>query len=222
MARGRGHNLRAEEKKKERKKEKSQRPVSRNIPPPLLTLIIKGGLTKHLTNHTSALSNVLVDDGTRDHLEEVGVHVAGNGAGQQGLPRARGTVEQDTLGWLDAHAHKEVRVHERELDNLPDFPNLLVEPTHCRVRHISGILNGHVEHQGVHLPRKLAKQQGRFRQRGGQSEGFTKWGEKTNHSHDGEGGHVKGDTGALDELCLVELDTAPDDVPGSAGGLDND
>ena len=47
-------------------------------------------------------------------------------------------------------------------------------------------------------------------------------GEKTNHSHDGEGGHVKGDTGALDELCLVELDTAPDDVPGSAGGLDND
>lgn len=40
--------------------------------------------------------------------------------------------------------------------------------------------------------------------------------------HDGQGGHVQGNTGARLEASLVQLTTAANNIPRPIGGFDND
>ena len=40
--------------------------------------------------------------------------------------------------------------------------------------------------------------------------------------HDGESGHVQGNTCASSELAVVHLASAPHHIPGTAAGFDND
>jgi hypothetical protein len=41
-----------------------------------------------------------------------------DGFGEKGFPCSRGTIEDYSFGWLDAHFFVEFRVGERELDGL--------------------------------------------------------------------------------------------------------
>ena len=79
---------------------------------------------KHLPDQPRRLADVLVDDRRRDDLQEVGVHVCGDRAREERLSRARGPVEEDALGRLDADALEELGVEERELDRLSDLADL--------------------------------------------------------------------------------------------------
>mmetsp|Transcript_75506 Transcript_75506/g.161761 ORF Transcript_75506/g.161761 Transcript_75506/m.161761 type:complete len:274 (+) Transcript_75506:100-921(+) len=71
------------------------------------------GVAEHLADDARALSDVLVDDGRSDDLEEVGGHIVGHGPGQQGLAGARGSVEEHALGRLDSNALEELGVRQR-------------------------------------------------------------------------------------------------------------
>ncbi len=61
------------------------------------------------------------------------------------------SVQQHSLGRLDAHPQEQLGVHEGQLDGLPQLTDLLLEAADLRVVHLSGVLGEHVEHHGVHL-----------------------------------------------------------------------
>lgn len=61
-------------------------------------------------------------------FEEIGLEAAGDRACQQRLARAWRAVQQHALWRLDSHPQEELGVLQRQLDNLAQFPNLLVQP----------------------------------------------------------------------------------------------
>ena len=110
------------------------------------------GVAEHFANQASALPDVLVHNragdnlrnegrccvrlifdtskrrarrGVSDCLEEGGLDVASDRSCQKGLACSRRAKEQNSLGWLDSHAHKEVGVDQGELHDLADLPNLI-------------------------------------------------------------------------------------------------
>jgi hypothetical protein len=97
-------------------------------------------VSEHLPHDSRRLSNVLVDDGGGDDLEEVGRESCGDSSREERLARSRGSIEQDTykttpsaavqerrrseltLGRLDSHTNEQLRVHEWQLNDL--FPRV--------------------------------------------------------------------------------------------------
>ena len=75
-------------------------------------------IAEHLAHNTRGLANVLVDDRARDDLEEVRVDRRGDRAREEGLAGSWGSVEEDTLWWLDADAEEEFGVEEGKLNDL--------------------------------------------------------------------------------------------------------
>lgn len=75
-------------------------------------------IAEHLAHYARRFADVLVDDGGRDNLEEVGLESCGDGTGEQRLSGSGGTIEQNTFGGLDADALEELGVEKRELDDL--------------------------------------------------------------------------------------------------------
>ncbi len=75
-------------------------------------------IAEHLAYHPRRLANVFVDDGGRNDLEEVGIERCGDRTREQRLSCPWGTVEQHTFGRLESDALEELRVEERELDDL--------------------------------------------------------------------------------------------------------
>mmetsp|Transcript_5253 Transcript_5253/g.12581 ORF Transcript_5253/g.12581 Transcript_5253/m.12581 type:complete len:217 (+) Transcript_5253:362-1012(+) len=113
------------------------------------------GIAEHLSDDTGALSDVLVDDGTGHDLDEASDHVVRHGPGQQGLACARRSVEQDSLGCLDAHALEELWVCEGQLDDLTHLTNLLGEATDFVVRDLAWVLVKHAEDHRIDLAGEL-------------------------------------------------------------------
>lgn len=129
-------------------------------------------------------------------LQEIRLQTARHCPREQRLPRSRGAVEQHALWRLDADSHEQLRVLQRQLDDLPELPDLVVQAADPREADLAGVLERHVVHERVDLAGE--------------------------HAHDGEGRHVEGHAGALLELVLVDLGPAADDVSGAGGRLDND
>ena len=169
-------------------------------------------IPEHLADEPRGFANVLVHDGGGDHcralawpehasrsrhaLEEIRLQPGRHRARQQRLPRPRRPVQQDALGRLDADPQEQLRVLERQLDDLPQLPDLIVQTPDAPEGDLARVLERHVVYQRVDFAGE--------------------------HPHDGEGGHVERDADALLQFRLLDFVPAADDVAGSAGGFDDD
>ena len=86
---------------------------------------------------------------------------------------------------------EELRVRERQLNNLTHRANLLRQAADALVRHRTRVLRQHVEDERINLARQVA--------------------------HDREGRHVHGNTHPRRELRLIDLCPASHDVPRPGG-----
>lgn len=96
------------------------------------------GVAEHFSDDTRTLANVLVHNGRRDDLQEVGLDRVGHGSvhrsakcmhghqnnknmtvpGQQGLASAGRAVQQHALWWLDTDTREQLGVDQRQLNDL--------------------------------------------------------------------------------------------------------
>ena len=95
-----------------------------------------------------------------------------------------------------AHAQEQLGVDERELDDLADLADLLLQAADLAVGDLARVLVRHVVHERVDFARQVA--------------------------HDRERGHVEGDARARLQLALVQLAAAADYVAGAVRRFHDD
>eukprot|EP00047_Mylnosiga_fluctuans_P002620 m.225234 g.225234 ORF g.225234 m.225234 type:complete len:387 (+) comp11232_c0_seq1:43-1203(+) len=157
--------------------------------------LVVARVAEHLADHAGALADVLVDDRTRDHFQEVCINVRRDGTGKQSLSGAGRAVEQAALGRLDADTLEQLRIPQRQLNDFTQLANLLCETTDFVVGHVAGVLVRHVVDKRVDLAGERA--------------------------HDGERGHVQRNASARLELCAVDTAAAAHNVARPARSFDN-
>ena len=118
--------------------------------------LVIASVCEHLANHARTLADVLVDDGARHDFEEAAVQLAGDGASQQSFAGAGRTVEQAAFGRRDADTQEQLGVEERQLDDLAQLSDLLLEAADLGVAHIARILVRHVVDERIDLARQIA------------------------------------------------------------------
>ncbi|GMS79169.1 hypothetical protein PENTCL1PPCAC_1344, partial [Pristionchus entomophagus] len=111
---------------------------------------------EQLAHHLRPVSEYLLDQLGSDDSEEGGRGLVGHCLCQQGLACARASVENHTLGRLDAHLLVVLWVRERELDRLLDLLNLLIESSDVGVRLLRRLLQLHHRNHGVRVVREHA------------------------------------------------------------------
>lgn len=153
------------------------------------------GICEHFSDHTSRLTNILVNNGTGHNLQKVAVQLTGNGTGQQSLASTRWTVQQYTLWWDDTDSQEQLGVDQRQLDNFTDLANLLLETSDLAVCHLAWVFVRHVVDKWVDFTGQVA--------------------------HDCQCGHVQGDTSSRLQLGFIQLATAADYITRSICCFDN-
>jgi len=143
--------------------------------------------------HVSAGAGEAVN---RRTLEEIRLEAARDGSCEQGLSGAGRSVQQDTLGRLDAHPQEELGVLEGKLDDLSQLSNLVVQAADAAEADLTGIFEGHIVDERVDFPGK--------------------------HAHDGQRRHIERNPRALLELRLVNLGSTSDDVARTRRGFYDD
>ncbi len=99
------------------------------------------GLVEDLAEVGFALAVELVDDLRSVHGEEPRVGLVGHGAGDQGLSAAGRAVEQHPLGWVDPQPLEDLRIAERQLDDLANPVQLALQAADIFVRErLTGVL----------------------------------------------------------------------------------
>ncbi len=73
---------------------------------------------EHLTDDTRRLADILVDDRTRNDLQEVRVERCRHRACEQRLAGPWRAIEENTFRWLDADPHEQLWVEQRKLNDL--------------------------------------------------------------------------------------------------------
>jgi hypothetical protein len=76
------------------------------------------GVTEHFTNDTSGFTDVLVDDGGGDDLEEVCFEGRGYCTSEKSFASPWGAIEKNTFWWFDADSLEEFWVKEGKFDDL--------------------------------------------------------------------------------------------------------
>ena len=74
--------------------------------------LVLSRVSEHFSNESRALANVLINNGRRNNLEKVALHVRSDGSREERLARARRSVEQHALRRLDPDPQKELRVEQ--------------------------------------------------------------------------------------------------------------
>ncbi len=87
------------------------------------------------------LAVVLGHDLRAADVDEVSVRLAGHGFGDHGLAGAGRAEEHDALGRLDAQLLEDLRVPQRQLDHLPDQPDLSLQAADVLVGYVRGLLD---------------------------------------------------------------------------------
>ena len=95
-------------------------------------------LLENLAQVRLALAVELVDDLRSVDREEVRLRLVGDGAGDQGLAAAGRAVQQDPLGRVDAQPLEDLRVAQRQLDDLADAVQLRASGRRCLRRTTAG------------------------------------------------------------------------------------
>lgn len=113
-------------------------------------------VTEHLPDQPRTFSDVLVHNGRGDDFEEVGVERGSHGSCQQRLARSRWSVEQHSLGRLDADPEEQLGVHNGKFDDFSQFSDLLAQTADSSKRRLSRILHRHVVHHRVDFSRQNA------------------------------------------------------------------
>mmetsp|Transcript_35283 Transcript_35283/g.77247 ORF Transcript_35283/g.77247 Transcript_35283/m.77247 type:complete len:206 (+) Transcript_35283:531-1148(+) len=111
-------------------------------------------LTRHneqLSHHSAPLSDVLLDQLGPGDTNEATLGVVSHSTSQQGLPRARRSVQQYSLRLFNAQGFKNFRMLNGQLNHFLDFLHLLLQPTDHLVRGIRDLLHLHQTHQRIDL-----------------------------------------------------------------------
>mmetsp|Transcript_4465 Transcript_4465/g.10380 ORF Transcript_4465/g.10380 Transcript_4465/m.10380 type:complete len:347 (-) Transcript_4465:220-1260(-) len=109
---------------------------------------------EHISDHSRALSQVLLDEFGAHHTDEGGSGLVGHGLGKHGLARPGGAVEKHTARGVNTDLGVEVLVGQRKLHSLLDLLLLDIQPSDVRVGDIRLLLHGHGLHCGVSLRRQ--------------------------------------------------------------------
>ena len=88
--------------------------------------------------------------------QEVDAHRIRDGLGEQRLAGAGRAVEQHALGRLDADAQEELRILQRQLNDLAQLADLVAETADARERDVARILHRHVVHERIDLARQYS------------------------------------------------------------------
>ena len=98
---------------------------------------------EQLSDHPGSFSDVLLDQLGSGHPDEGAVGVMGDGASEEGLSGAWRSVEKNSLGLSDAESFEDFRMFDRQLDDLLDFLDLLLEAADHVERRIRNLLDQH-------------------------------------------------------------------------------
>ena len=79
----------------------------------------------------------------------------GNSSSQEGLSCSGRSEEQTSLRWGDAHPLEQLRVHQWQLDNLPEFSDLLGQSADLGVTDVSRVFGGHVVDEWINFAWKV-------------------------------------------------------------------
>lgn len=104
---------------------------------------------EQLTDHASALADVLLHQLRARDTNERALGVVGHSTREQSLAGAGRAVQNDTLGLSDTERLKQLGVLNRELNDLLDFTNLLVETTDHVVGRVGNLFDLHQTDEGV-------------------------------------------------------------------------
>lgn len=186
--------------------------------------------TEHFTDHTSALANILVNDGAGHNLEEMCVNVLRHTSSQKRLAGSWRTVQQHALWGLDSNAQEtastkinasstsgarggevQVRVDERQLDDLSKLPDLLTETTNIVVGDLSRIFIKHI----VDLRVDLTRQETHY----GQRRHVQGHSETAVSNHPNLQGIPYSLPRSSDELAFVDFATTADNITRAREGL---
>ena len=113
-----------------------------------------GGFPAHLeqlSHQPRSVTKILLNKLTANNTQEGSRRLVGNSLGQECLASPRRTVEDDTLGRLDAHLLVHLRMQQGQLDRLSDFLDLLLQATNVRVRLGRGLVELHDADDGIRI-----------------------------------------------------------------------
>lgn len=92
------------------------------------------GHAEELAHELWPITEVLLNQLASDDAQEGGRGLVGDGLGEERLAGARGPVQNDALGRLDAHLVVELGVRQGKLDGLLDLLDLRIEAADVGVR----------------------------------------------------------------------------------------
>ena len=107
-----------------------------------------------VSDHTGALTEILLDELGTDHADDRGVRVMGDSLSEHGLTGTWGSIKKDTTGRVDTDLGVELRVSKRKLNSFSDLLLLDVESTDIAVLDIGLLAHLHHGDGGVSVGRQ--------------------------------------------------------------------
>mmetsp|Transcript_56794 Transcript_56794/g.164778 ORF Transcript_56794/g.164778 Transcript_56794/m.164778 type:complete len:390 (+) Transcript_56794:14-1183(+) len=104
-----------------------------------------------LANHSAALADVFLHELTAGDADEAALRVVGDRPRKQRLAGARWAVQQHPLRLRDAQSLEDLGMFDRQLDDLLDLLDLLVDSAHHLVGAVGRFLDTHELHEGIDL-----------------------------------------------------------------------
>ncbi len=87
--------------------------------------------TEHLSDEPGTLPYVLVHNSTGHHFEKVSIQLFWDCPSQESFPSPRSPIQETALRGSDPHTSKQLRVEQRELDNLSNMYSWYIFLTSC-------------------------------------------------------------------------------------------
>lgn len=106
---------------------------------------------KQLSDHSGTLSDVFLDQFRPRNPDKCAISVMSHRSSQKCLACSRGTIEQDPLGLRDTQGIKDLGMLDRQLDDLLDLLDLLVESSNHIIGRIRHLLHLHETDQRVNF-----------------------------------------------------------------------
>merc|ERR1740139_2035360 len=106
---------------------------------------------EQLSDHSGAFTDVLLNQLSRLHFNELTVSVMGYSSGQESLSGAGGSVKEDTLRLGNSKSVEDLGMLDRKLNDLLHLLDLLVKPSNHVISGVGHFFDLHGIHQRVYL-----------------------------------------------------------------------
>jgi len=106
---------------------------------------------EQLSDHSGAFTDVLLNQLSRLHFNELTVSVMGYSSGQESLSGAGGSVKEDTLRLGNSKSVEDLGMLDRKLNDLLHLLDLLVKPSNHVISGVGHFFDLHEVHQRVYL-----------------------------------------------------------------------